>query len=116
VVLAQLSGALKGQSLNSGEKLVIAYEPIWAIGTGKTDTPEGAEGIISVIRQELGNLFGERIAQQVRLLYGGSVNAANVDALMACPNIDGALVGGASLKAESFARIVNYQTQASLAN
>lgn len=116
VVLAQLSGALKGQSLNSGEKLVIAYEPIWAIGTGKTDTPEGAEGTISVIRQELGNLFGERIAQQVRLLYGGSVNAANVDALMACPNIDGALVGGASLKAESFARIVNYQTQASLAN
>lgn len=116
VVLAQLTAGLKGLSLTSGDKLVIAYEPIWAIGTGKTDTPEGAEGTISVIRQELGSLFGERIAQQVRLLYGGSVNAANIDALMACPNIDGALVGGASLKADSFARIVNYQTQASLAN
>lgn len=116
VVLGQLQGALKGQSIPSGDKLVIAYEPIWAIGTGKTDTPEGAESTIAVLRQELGNLFGERIAQQVRLLYGGSVNAGNVDALMAQPNIDGALVGGASLKAESFARIVNYQTQASLAN
>lgn len=116
VVLKQLHGALTGLSLPSGDKLVIAYEPIWAIGTGKTDTPEGAEATISVIRAELGLLFGERIAQQVRLLYGGSVRPDNIDALMACPNIDGALVGGASLKADSFARIVNYQTQASLAN
>jgi len=114
VVLTQLQGALKGQSLSSGDKLVIAYEPIWAIGTGKTDTPEGAEQTISLLRQELGSLFGERIAQQVRLLYGGSVKPDNIDALMACPNIDGALVGGASLKADSFARIVNFQAQASL--
>lgn len=114
VVLTQLQGALKGQSLSSGDKLVIAYEPIWAIGTGKTDTPEGAEQTISLLRQELGSMFGERIAQQVRLLYGGSVKPDNIDALMACPNIDGALVGGASLKADSFARIVNFQAQASL--
>ncbi|MBT9582993.1 triose-phosphate isomerase [bacterium] len=116
VVLAQLQGALKGQSLSSGDRLVIAYEPIWAIGTGKTDTPEGAEQTISVLRQEVATMFGERIAQQVRLLYGGSVKADNIDSLMACTNIDGALVGGASLKADGFARIVNYQAQASLAN
>ena len=116
VVLAQLQGALKGQTLSSGDKLVIAYEPIWAIGTGKTDTPEGAESTIAVLRQEIASIFGERIAQQVRLLYGGSVKADNIDALMACPNIDGALVGGASLKADSFARIVNYKAQATLAN
>jgi triosephosphate isomerase len=116
IVVGQLQGALKGVSLESGDKLVIAYEPIWAIGTGKTDTPEEAEKTIAALRLELANLFGERIAQQVRLLYGGSVKPDNIDALMACPNIDGALVGGASLKADSFARIVNYQAQASLAN
>lgn len=116
IVVGQLQGALKGQSIDSGDKLVVAYEPIWAIGTGKSDTPDEAEKTISVLRQELGNLFGERIAQQVRLLYGGSVKPDNIDALMACPNIDGALVGGASLKADSFARIIQFQTQASLAN
>lgn len=116
VVVGQLQGALKGQSMASGDKFVVAYEPIWAIGTGKTDSPEEADKTIGVLRQEIGNLFGERIAQQVRLLYGGSVKAENIDSLMACPNIDGALVGGASLKADSFARIVNFQTQASLAN
>lgn len=114
IVLGQLQGGLKGQSLSSGDKLVIAYEPVWAIGTGKTDSPGEADKTMAVLRQEVGELFGERIAQQVRLLYGGSVKPDNIDAFMACPNIDGALVGGASLKADSFARIVNYQAQASL--
>jgi len=115
IVVGQIQGALKSQSLDSGDKLVIAYEPVWAIGTGKTDSPGEADKTMAVIRQEVGALFGERISQQVRLLYGGSVKPENIDAFMACPNIDGALVGGASLKAESFARIVNYQAQASVA-
>lgn len=109
VCVTQLQGALKGQSLTSGDKLVIAYEPVWAIGTGKNDSPPEADKTMGVLRAEIANLFGERIAQQVRLLYGGSVKPDNIDAFMACPHIDGALVGGASLKADSFARIVNYQ-------
>jgi triosephosphate isomerase len=109
VNVGQLSGSLKGISVDSGSKLVVAYEPVWAIGTGKTDTPENANQTMAVLREELARLFGERVAQQVRLLYGGSVKPDNVDAFMAMPHIDGALVGGASLKADSFARIVGYQ-------
>lgn len=115
VVVSQTRLGLQGHSIQGGNQLVIAYEPVWAIGTGKTDTPENANQTMSYIREELSNLFGERIAQQVRLLYGGSVKPGNVDALMACHHIDGALVGGASLEAESFGRIVQFQTSAAKA-
>jgi triosephosphate isomerase len=110
VVTGQLDGSLEGFRLDSGSRLVIAYEPVWAIGTGRTATPDDAEAVCKHIREHLAQRYGERISSAIRVLYGGSVSADNVDALMARPNIDGALVGGASLKAESFARIVNYQT------
>ncbi len=109
VVTGQLDGSLEGFTVDSGSRLVIAYEPVWAIGTGRTATPEDAETVCKHIREHLSRKYGERISSSVRVLYGGSVTADNVDALMAKPNIDGALVGGASLKAESFARIVNFQ-------
>lgn len=110
VITEQLKGSLDGFQLDSGDRLVVAYEPVWAIGTGRTATPEDAEAVCRCIREFLAERFGERIASAVRILYGGSVTPSNVDSLMAKPNIDGALVGGASLKAESFARIVDYQT------
>lgn len=89
--------------------LVVAYEPVWAIGTGKVATTEQAEEVHRHIRAVLASVMGEATADKVRILYGGSVKPDNVDELMACPNIDGALVGGASLKAESFLRIVRYE-------
>ena len=91
----------------SPEALVIAYEPVWAIGTGKTATPVQAQDAHEYIRKTLSDRYGET-AGELRILYGGSVTPENVDILMACPDVDGALVGGASLKADSFARIVNY--------
>ena len=91
---------------------VVAYEPVWAIGTGKNDSPPEADKTMAVIRESLANLFDERIAQQVRLLYGGSVKPNNIDDFMACQHIDGALVGGASLQAESFSRIVQFSNMA----
>lgn len=109
VVLGQLRGALQGASIDSGARLVVAYEPVWAIGTGKTDTPGEANKTMSLLRSDLASQFGERVASQVRLLYGGSVKPNNIDGFMAQPDIDGALVGGASLEAESFARIVSFQ-------
>lgn len=109
VITGQLKGSLEGFSLDSGSRLVIAYEPVWAIGTGRTATPEDAEAVCKHIREYLAEKYGERISKAIRILYGGSVTPENIDSLMAKPNIDGALVGGASLKAESFARIVNYQ-------
>lgn len=108
VIDSQLDGSLHGYNLDSGERLVIAYEPVWAIGTGKTATSQDAEAVIRHIRERLSEKYGERIANAVRILYGGSVKPDNVDELMAQPNIDGALVGGASLEADSFARIVNF--------
>ncbi|HMK60156.1 MAG TPA: triose-phosphate isomerase [Dissulfurispiraceae bacterium] len=91
----------------SSEGLIMAYEPVWAIGTGKTATPDQAQEAHEFIRSTLSHLYGEP-AKAVRILYGGSVTPENVDSLMACADVDGALVGGASLKAESFARIVKY--------
>jgi triosephosphate isomerase len=88
--------------------IVIAYEPIWAIGTGKTATTEQAQEAHNFIRRELASLYGGA-SEDIRILYGGSVTPENIDALMGCPDVDGALVGGASLKAESFARIVNFK-------
>ena len=91
----------------SPEALVIAYEPVWAIGTGKTATPMQAQEAHKYIRKTLSDIYGAS-AGDLRILYGGSVTPENVDVLMACPDVDGALVGGASLKPDSFARIVNY--------
>jgi triosephosphate isomerase (TIM) len=88
---------------------VIAYEPIWAIGTGKTATPAQAQEVHVFIRDLLGTLYGKPLADEVRIQYGGSVNAGNIQALMTQPDIDGALVGGASLDTASFAQIVSYQ-------
>lgn len=107
-VVAQLRADLQGQKIESGDQLVIAYEPIWAIGTGKTDSPENANKTMIILRQTLAEIFGSEIAQKVRLLYGGSVKPGNIAGFMNCEEIDGALVGGASLKADSFAKIVNY--------
>jgi triosephosphate isomerase len=89
-------------------KMVIAYEPVWAIGTGKTATKEQAEDAHIFIRKTISSMFGNQAADEVRILYGGSVKPENIRELMEQLNIDGALVGGASLKADSFAKIVNY--------
>lgn len=87
-------------------RIVVAYEPIWAIGTGRTATPEQAEAVCAAIRATLGDLFGSAVAEEMRVLYGGSMNPGNVAMLVAQPNIDGGLVGGASLKAESFVQLI----------
>jgi triosephosphate isomerase (TIM) len=106
VVLRQLQHGLSHFSPGHAHKVVIAYEPVWAIGTGRTATPEQAQTVHGAIREALGDRLGSEVASATRILYGGSVTAENVDTLMAKPDIDGALVGGASLKADSFARIV----------
>jgi triosephosphate isomerase len=108
VVQSQLSGALDGVD-PQGSEIVIAYEPVWAIGTGRTATPDQAQEVHSAIRDWLSRRLSPESAQRTRILYGGSVNPSNIDELMAQPDIDGALVGGASLKAESFSRIVEFR-------
>ncbi|WP_027119400.1 triose-phosphate isomerase [[Mycoplasma] testudinis] len=102
VVAGQLKKAIAGIDVKLLEKLIIAYEPIWAIGTGKTATPEIAESTIATIRKELSKLTNAQLAKKTTILYGGSVKPANVEELMKQPNIDGALVGGASLVAKDF--------------
>jgi triosephosphate isomerase len=92
----------------SPDGIVVAYEPIWAIGTGRTATTEQAQEAHEYIRERLASLYGDK-ANVIRILYGGSVTPDNIDALMACEDVDGALVGGASLKADSFARIVKFK-------
>ena len=92
------------------ENLVVAYEPIWAIGTGKTATNEQAQEVHAYIRKLLGNLYGSK-AEEIRILYGGSVTPDNVDSLMACKDVNGALVGGASLKPDSFAKIICFKKE-----
>ncbi len=92
------------------ENLVVAYEPIWAIGTGKTATNEQAQEVHAYIRKLLGNLYGSK-AEEIRILYGGSVTPDNVDSLMACKDVNGALVGGASLNPESFAKIICFKKE-----
>lgn len=110
VIKDQLQGSLSGLSPQDAEKIVVAYEPVWAIGTGKTATPQQAQDVHRLIRDELGRKYGEQIAEKIRIQYGGSVKPANVDELMRQKDIDGALVGGASLKAEDFARIVKFDS------
>ncbi len=109
VVTAQVREGLAGVEVGGAGELVIAYEPVWAIGTGRTATPKDAQAMQAHIRAILAELYGEALAGGIRILYGGSVKPGNVDELMAQPDIDGALVGGASLEVESFARIVKFQ-------
>jgi len=108
VIERQLTNGLNDVKVSSSEDLVIAYEPVWAIGTGRTATPSQAQEVHAYIRGLLKNLLGEA-AGDIRVLYGGSVKPENIDELMIEPDIDGALVGGASLKADSFARIVRFK-------
>ena len=104
----QIKVALLGISADEVSKLVIAYEPIWAIGTGRTATDEQAEEVCAIIRQLLVELYGNDVAEKTRILYGGSVNAGNAKALFGMPNIVGGLVGGASLKLDAFEKIVKH--------
>ncbi len=106
VLSVQIEEGLKG--LEDVSKIVIAYEPIWAIGTGKTATAEQANETIAFIRKKCAEVFCPKCAEKVRIQYGGSMNAKNCKELMAMPEIDGGLIGGASLKAEDFSFIVNY--------
>lgn len=107
--LRQLDGALDGVPAKQARTLVVAYEPVWAIGTGEVATPEDAQEVCAAIRGRLEELYSGDVADAVRVLYGGSVKAANVAAIMAQPDVDGALVGGASLKADEFASICRYR-------
>jgi triosephosphate isomerase len=111
-VTGQVRAGLGGLSTDQVESLVIAYEPIWAIGTGRTATPDDAQTVCATIRDTVAEVKGAAVAQSVRIQYGGSVKATNAAELMACPDIDGALVGGASLESESFAGIVRYRDRA----
>ena len=111
VVETQLTGGLSGLTVADMERIIIAYEPVWAIGTGKTATPEQAQDMHAVIRNVLAKNNGEQTAHATRILYGGSVKPDNIATLMSQPDVDGALVGGASLEAESFSQIVNYERQ-----
>jgi triosephosphate isomerase len=108
VLKKQISGALVGITAEAAKPIVIAYEPVWAIGTGKTATPEMAEEAHKIIRAEVAKLLGAEVAANVRILYGGSVKPANAKELIGQEDIDGALVGGASLKPDSFSAIVKY--------
>ena len=109
IVEQQLAGGLDGLTRQTLLRIILAYEPVWAIGTGRTASPETAQEMHGFIRSWLSEKFGEN-AQRVRILYGGSVKPDNIDALMRQPDIDGALVGGACLEAESFLRIVHYKS------
>jgi triosephosphate isomerase len=108
-VRSQVTRALAGLSGSVMREITVAYEPIWAIGTGRTASPQQAEEVHNSIRELLYELFDTEAVKEGRIIYGGSVKADNIDELMAQPNIDGALVGGASLKAEEFARIIKFQ-------
>jgi len=105
----QLKKGLRGVSPDQMDRVAIAYEPVWAIGTGKVATPEIAQTVHANCRDIIKDMYGSDIANDIRILYGGSVSAESVDGLLEKPDIDGALVGGASLSAESFGRIINFQ-------
>jgi triosephosphate isomerase len=108
VVSGQLSGGLSGLTASDLARIIVAYEPVWAIGTGRTATPGQAQEMHAFIRRVFAEKYSAETASAMRILYGGSVKSDNISGLMAQADIDGALVGGASLKAESFAQIVNY--------
>lgn len=109
VVQGQLAGGLRGLTATDLNRIMVAYEPVWAIGTGRTASPEQAEQMHRFIRQSFANKLGYDAADELRILYGGSVKPDNIAGLMKQPDIDGALVGGASLDADTFAKIVFYQ-------
>jgi len=111
VVLAQVRGSLIGVQPTDSEQLVIAYEPVWAIGTGRTATPDDAQAMAAAIRGALVERFGADVAGGVRILYGGSVKPSNIRSIMAAADVDGVLVGGASLSAEDFALIVGHRRE-----
>lgn len=108
VLFAQITEGLKDLTAADFKKIIIAYEPVWAIGTGKTATAKDADDTIAYIRKTIGKQFGKAIASHLRIQYGGSMNVKNVKELMSMENIDGGLIGGASLKPEDFAQIINY--------
>ncbi|HTV53835.1 MAG TPA: triose-phosphate isomerase [Terriglobia bacterium] len=109
VLERQFLGAFAGWTEQDFSRVIIAYEPVWAIGTGRTATPDVAAASHRILRRLAGGQFGEEASEKVQILYGGSVNPGNIKQLMAEDAIDGALVGGASLKADSFSAIVRYQ-------
>ena len=111
VVGRQVDAILNAVTADEARKVVIAYEPVWAIGTGKVATPEQAQEVHAFIRLRIGAVHGKPVAEALRILYGGSVKPDNVKGLMALPDVDGALVGGASLKADSFLKLVHYDKQ-----
>ncbi|HCE60428.1 triose-phosphate isomerase [Janibacter terrae] len=108
-VLAQVEGSLAGITPEQAASVVVAYEPVWAIGTGEVATPEDAQEVCEAIRGKLGELYSPEVADGVRVLYGGSVKSGNIASIMAGGDVDGALVGGASLQPEEFAAICRYQ-------
>ncbi|NLI54298.1 MAG: triose-phosphate isomerase [Clostridiales bacterium] len=108
IVSKQTVAAFAGFSAEEAERCVIAYEPIWAIGTGKTATSEDANATIKVIRDAIAGVYGAKVADAVRIQYGGSMNPKNASELMAMPAIDGGLIGGASLKSEDFSKVVHF--------
>jgi triosephosphate isomerase (TIM) len=109
--LAQLDGGLKDVPAEQAATIVIAYEPVWAIGTGEVATPEDAQEVCGAIRGRLAELYSQDVADRIRIQYGGSVKAGNVGSIMAQPDVDGALVGGAALDAEEFVKIVRFRDQ-----
>ncbi|RDG39164.1 triose-phosphate isomerase [Streptomyces corynorhini] len=109
--LAQLDGGLKDVPADQAATVVIAYEPVWAIGTGEVATPEDAQEVCAAIRGRLAELYSQELADQVRIQYGGSVKSGNVAAIMAQPDVDGALVGGAALDTDEFVKIVRFRDQ-----
>ena len=111
VVSGQLSGGLSSLTASDLDRIMLAYEPVWAIGTGRTATPEQAQEMHAFIRRVFADRYSKEAADALRILYGGSVKPDNIAGLMKQKDIDGALVGGASLQAESFAKIVNYERQ-----
>ncbi|MCW2754591.1 MAG: tpiA [Marmoricola sp.] len=106
--VAQIDGSLAGFSASQVAGLVVAYEPVWAIGTGEVATPEDAQEVCAALRGRLGSVYGDDAAAGARILYGGSVKASNVAGIMAKPDVDGALVGGASLQADEFGGICRF--------
>lgn len=108
-ITEQVRAVVQGLPAERAERLVLAYEPIWAIGTGKTATKEQAQEVCRLVRRVVASIHGEKVAETVRILYGGSVKASNINELMAEPDIDGALVGGASLNVADFAGIIGFK-------
>ncbi|AZM88619.1 MULTISPECIES: triose-phosphate isomerase [Streptomyces] len=109
--LAQVDGGLQGVPAEQVESIVIAYEPVWAIGTGEVATPEDAQEVCGAIRGRLAELYSQELADKVRIQYGGSVKSGNIAAIMAQPDVDGALIGGAALDVDEFVKIVRFRDQ-----